>query len=107
MAAHVTITNHRGICVVGDPIGKVFPLVPRSNYISSIVGDFQDCLQSIEDEPVYCSLNMIRVYWYLKEGVISSKLEAGNWGLKTLPQDLRIIVRKVVDIYTDKKDTFL
>ncbi|MGY0691511.1 aminoglycoside adenylyltransferase domain-containing protein [Virgibacillus sp. FSP13] len=104
LAAHVTITNHRGICIEGEPINKIFPSVPRSDYISSIVGDFEDCLQNIENEPIYCSLNLIRVYWYLREGVISSKLEAGNWGLKILPQDLSTTVGNVINIYTGKKD---
>ncbi len=105
LAAHITITNHRGICVDGEPIDKVFPLVPRSDYIASIVGDFQECLENIEEAPVYCSLNLIRVFWYLKEGVISSKQEAGNWGLKTLPQGLRVTIRKVSYTYANKQDT--
>lgn len=105
LAAHITITNHRGICVDGEPIDKVFPLIPKTDYISSILGDFQDCLQNIEDKPIYCSLNLLRVYWYLKEGVISSKQDAAYWGLKNLPQDLRITVRNAVDIYTNKRDT--
>lgn len=104
LAAHITITNHRGICVSGDSIAKVFPMVPRSDYISSIMGDFQDCVRNIEEDPVYSCLNLIRVFWYLKEGIISSKQEAGNWGLKILPQDLRTTVEKVINIYTDKKN---
>lgn len=106
LAAHITVTNHRGICVEGEPIDKVFPSVPRSDYISSIVGDFEDCLRNIEDEPIYCSLNLIRVYWYLKEGTISSKLEAGNWGLKILPKDLKTTARNVINIYTGKKGIY-
>lgn len=104
LAAHITIANQRGICVSGDSIAKVFPTVPRSDYISSIIGDFEDCIENIEDEPVYCCLNLIRVYWYLKEEVISSKQEAGNWGLKILPQDLRTTVEKAINIYTGKKN---
>lgn len=104
LAAHITITNHRGICVEGEPIDKVFPSVPRLDYISSIIGDFEDCLQNIKVEPIYCTLNLIRVYWYLKEGVISSKLEAGNWGCRVLPQDFSKTVRNVVNIYTGEDD---
>jgi predicted nucleotidyltransferase len=103
LVAHITITNNRGICVEGEPIDEIFPSVPRSDYISSIVGDYQDCLENIEEDPIYCSLNLIRVFWYLKEGVISSKQEAGNWGLKTFPQKFRITVGKVVDYYANGK----
>jgi hypothetical protein len=103
LAAHITITNNRGICVEGETIDEIFPSVPRSDYISSIVGDYQDCLENIEEDPIYCSLNLIRVFWYLKVGVISSKKEAGNWGLKTFPQEFRITVGKVVDYYANGK----
>jgi predicted nucleotidyltransferase len=104
LAAHITILNNRGICVAGKPIAEVFPLVLRSDYISSIVGDFKDCLDSIEEDPIYCTLNMIRVFRYLKEGIISSKEEAGRWGLSTLPKELSNTVNKVIGCYTSKKD---
>ncbi len=87
-------------------IGEVFPLVPRSDYISSIVGDFKDCLDNIEEDPIYCTLNLVRVFWYLKEGVISSKQEAGNWGILTLPKEMSITVKKVVDCYANQKDAY-
>lgn len=103
LAAHITIINYRGICVEGVPIDEISPSVPRSDYISSIMGDFQDCIENIEAHPIYCSLNLIRVYWYLKYGVIPSKQEAGNWGLKTFPQELRITISKVVDCYLNEK----
>ncbi|WP_257215911.1 DUF4111 domain-containing protein [Fredinandcohnia onubensis] len=43
----------------------------------------------------------MRVFWYLKERVISSKQEAGNWGLKTFPRELSITISKVVDSYAN------
>ena len=101
LAAHLTITYQRGICVEGKAIKEVFPLVPRSDYIKSILGDYQECLENIEDDPIYCSLNLMRVFWYLKDGVISSKQEAGKWGLKTFPQELRNTISKLVDSYVN------
>ncbi|WP_100333600.1 aminoglycoside adenylyltransferase domain-containing protein [Bacillus alkalisoli] len=106
LAAHITITNHRGICVDGKPIEEVFPLIPRSDYLSSILSDFQECLKNIEADPIYSTLNLIRVFWYLKEGVISSKQEAGKWGLLTLPKEMSSTVKKVVDSYANDKDTY-
>lgn len=107
LAAHITITitNHRGICLEGEPISEVFPFVPKTDYLSSIIGDYRECLETIEENPIYCSLNLIRVYWYLKEEVISSKIEAGNWGLKNLPKELGSTVRKVIEIYVGEKNT--
>jgi predicted nucleotidyltransferase len=106
LAAHITITRHRGICVAGKPIEEVFPLVPRSDYTSSIIGDYQECLENIEVTPIYCSLNLIRVFWYLKEGVISSKQEAGDWGLLKLPKKMTNMIKKVIACYANEKDDY-
>ncbi len=99
LAAHLTILNHRGIRWEGPPIDDVFPVIPRTHYLSSILADFQDCLKNVEAEPVYCVLNLIRVYWYVKEEVISSKLEAGEYGLTSFPQEYKETIRKVVESY--------
>ncbi|AMX85132.1 MULTISPECIES: aminoglycoside adenylyltransferase domain-containing protein [Geobacillus] len=106
LAAHLTITTNRGVCVEGKPIEEVFPSIPRSHYISSIMGDFQDCLENIEEDPIYCTLNLIRVFWYLKEGIISSKLEAGNWALLTFPREIKNTIKKVVNSYANEHDTY-
>lgn len=106
LAAHITIVNHRGICLEGPPIIEVFPAVPRSHYISSIMGDFQECLENIEEDPIYCTLHLIRVYWYLKEGIISSKQEAGNWGLSSLPKEFNFIIQQVVNSYADENEIY-
>ncbi|MMZ59795.1 hypothetical protein D1872_218490 [compost metagenome] len=36
----------------------------------------------------------------MQEGVISSKKEGGEWGLKTLSQDFHITIRKCLDRYS-------
>ncbi|MFD0051663.1 aminoglycoside adenylyltransferase domain-containing protein [Actinomycetes bacterium NPDC127524] len=106
LAAHITITNKRGVCVYGKSIEEAFPLVPSSDYLSSITGDFTNCIKNIEEDPIYCTLNLIRVYWYLKDRVISSKLEAGNWGVSTFPKELQNTVAKVVVCYSNNRDTY-
>lgn len=70
------------------------------------MGDYQECIENIEEEPVYCALNLIRVYWYLKEGVISSKQEAGNWGLSSFPKELGFTIQKVINSYADGKELY-
>lgn len=64
-------------------------------------------MKNIEKDPIYCSLNLIRVYWYLKEEVISSKIEAGNWGLTNLPKELGSTVRKIIESYVGENTTDL
>ncbi len=106
LAAHITIMNDKGICLEGDPIKLIFPEVPRYDYVSSIMGDYEECLEQIETDPVYCTLNMLRVFCFLKEGIILSKQDAGNWGIEVLPTGLGGTMQKVLDIYTGKCDSY-
>jgi len=105
LSAHITIINNFGICLEGPPIRHVFPNIPRSHYLSSIMGDFIDCVENIEVDPIYSVLNMIRVYWYLKEGMISSKKEAAYWGLSTFPKEYQQTIQKVLNCYKDEHFT--
>jgi predicted nucleotidyltransferase len=106
LAAHIMITIHRGICIEGSPIVDVFPLIPGKDYLSSIKGDYIECLKNIEEDPIYCVLNMIRVFLYVKDGMIVSKLEAGEWGLTALPVEMKGTVQKVMDGYCGEKGSF-
>lgn len=99
LAAHFVILNHRGICLEGRPTEEVFPVVPKADYLASILDDYEDCLQKIFQDPVYSILNIIRVYWYLKEGKISSKQEAGEWGAVNFPGQFASIVGKALRVY--------
>ena len=60
LAAHIMILNHRGVSIAGKPIRQVFPAVPQSDFLTSILGDYEDCLNNMEHEPIYCTLNLIR-----------------------------------------------
>ncbi|OCA81718.1 hypothetical protein A8F94_22600 [Bacillus sp. FJAT-27225] len=106
LAAHLTITIHRGICIEGTPIKEIFPSIPRDYYISSIMGDFKECIDKVLENPVYCTLNLMRVYWYLKDGMISSKQEAGNWALSSLPKEMHQTVKKLLYNYSNEKDYY-
>src|SRR5690242_6921049 len=88
LAAHITVTRARGICLYGKPILDVLPSVPPTFYAESIVGDFDDALAERQHMPVYFTLNACRVLAYLREGYIYSKEEGGMWGLQTLPGEL-------------------
>lgn len=99
LAAHLKVINHRGICLLGKPINEVFPLIPDRHYVSSILGDFRSCLENIEREPVYCTLNMLRVYRYLRDYQISSKLEAGKWAQDHLPEVYKETIQLVINRY--------
>ncbi len=100
LAAHLTILNKRGQVLYGSPIKEVFPFIPVEDYKHAILADYQDCLEDMDDDPVYSILNMLRVYRYLLDGMINSKLEAGEWGLLQLPE-YQSVLRKVIAVQKD------
>lgn len=99
LAAHITVTRARGICLVGRPALEVLPPVPPANYAASIVGDFNDALAERQHMPVYFILNACRVLAYLRTGHIYSKEEGAVWALQTLPPELHGVVEQALDIY--------
>lgn len=103
LAAHLTITRTRGICLYGRPILEAFPEVPPEAYASAILGDFDEAFEKREAKPVYFVLNACRVLAFLREGRIFSKDEGGSWGLQALPQELRGIVRWELEMYRGER----
>ncbi|WP_051353084.1 aminoglycoside adenylyltransferase domain-containing protein [Thalassobacillus devorans] len=107
LAAHLTVTYHKGICLAGKPTHEVLPRVPEKDFVASIQNDYYDCLDNIVHDPVYCTLNLIRFYRYLKAGDIVSKLEGAKWGIRTLPEEFHTIIQSVLAIYQENDDSIV
>ncbi|MCA0174260.1 aminoglycoside adenylyltransferase domain-containing protein [Bacillus sp. RAR_GA_16] len=106
LAAHITIMTECGISLDGQAIDQIFHIVPKEDYLSSILVDFEECVEDIIRHPLYSIHNMLRVYWYVKEEVISSKKEAGDWGITSLPREFRLTVEKAVHWNEDGESTY-
>jgi predicted nucleotidyltransferase len=100
LAAHITLTRQRGICLWGSPIADVFPEVPETDFRSSILADFRWARQRLTEFPVYGVLNMCRVAAYLREAKLLSKQEAGEWGLRVLPDQQAFVVQAALEGYS-------
>ena len=81
LAAHFTITYHRGKTLYGKEISEVFAPVLREAYLDSIWYDIENAAEEIAENPMYLTLNLCRVLAYVTEGLITSKQEGGEWGL--------------------------
>lgn len=99
LAAHLTVTRARGICLLGEPVLEALPAVPLADYATAIVGDFNDANVERQDMPIYFTLNACRVLAYLREGHIYSKDEGGAWALKVLPAELHGVVEQALEAY--------
>ncbi|MBZ0288557.1 MAG: DUF4111 domain-containing protein [Anaerolineae bacterium] len=98
LAAHITVTRARGICLAGKPIAEVFPDVPRADYLDSILADFDYARERMAENPVYAVLNYCRIYGCVIENRMDSKDEAGVWALDKLPQ-FHGLIQAALDIY--------
>ncbi|MCS0791606.1 DUF4111 domain-containing protein [Cytobacillus firmus] len=50
--------------------------------------------------PMYLTLNLCRVLFFIKEGKISSKREGGEWGLNNLPYKYQQLVERCLNEYS-------
>lgn len=104
LAAHITITRARGICIYGKPIENIFSPVPRKDYLKSIYFDIANSRKEILESPIYTILNLCRVLYYIKEDVICSKKEGGQWACANLPKEYINIVEKSLNCYEKGED---
>ncbi len=100
LAAHFTIIKNRGRCLAGAPIDEVVGDVPGEDYMDSISGDIADAALDLPENMMYYTLNLTRVLAYKKEGLILSKKEGGEWGLKNLPEEFHPLIRKALEEYS-------
>lgn len=103
LAAHFTIINHRGKCLYGEEISEVFGNVGREYYFDSIWEDIRSAAEDISDDPTYVILNLCRVLAYKEEGLILSKREGGEWGLKNVPEKHHALIMKALEDYASSK----
>jgi len=82
LAAHFTITYHRGKTLYGREIKSVFEEVSSEAYMDSIWSDIHEAKEDILANPMYMTLNLCRVLAYKTEKLIVSKQEGGEWAMK-------------------------
>jgi len=99
LAAQLAVAYHRGKPLYGRPLNELYLPIERQYYLASILHDIEGASQDILNHTVYMTLNLCRVLFYLKEGVISSKKEGGEWGVRSLPCQYRDLVKQILEEY--------
>ena len=99
LAAHFMIVRKYGIALTGPNPEKVFGEVPREAYLDSIRQDVENAAEDVSDNPVYVILNLCRVIAYVKENLVLSKRQGGEWGLANLPDKYHVLIRDALDTY--------
>jgi predicted nucleotidyltransferase len=107
-AAQITEARARGVALVGGPIKKVLPVVPRGDFLDSILSDLRWALRKLKGNPVmegrvrvgtYLVLNACRVLAFLETGRVLSKAEGGDWALRRVPTKHAAVIRNARRAY--------
>ncbi|WP_339303371.1 aminoglycoside adenylyltransferase domain-containing protein [Paenibacillus sp. FSL R5-0519] len=99
LVAHMAVIYDRGIVLDGTPIKDLFQPENREHMIASITSDASSALEEIVDNPVYYVLSLCRVLLYVRDSVIHSKREAGEWALTELPSKYKGVISQCLAKY--------
>ena len=99
LAAHFTIIRKRGKCLLGLPIEDVFAVVPKADYMDSIWNDIVEAPEEITENTMYLTLNLARVLAFAKDGLVLSKKEGGEWGLKNVTEEYHSLIEDALSEY--------
>lgn len=101
LAAHLTLVKHRGVRLYGKPIDEVIGDVPKEYFIDAVIYDIGNAVETIKDDPVNVILNLCRTLYYLKKGMVASKLEGGYWCTGHAAPEYKELVSEAVRVYVD------
>ena len=107
LAAHFTIIKKYGITLFGTEISALFADVPREDYLDSIRFDVENAKEEVLENPVYILLNLCRIIAFVKEDLILSKKEGGQWGLIKLPSKYHPLISSALENYTSEEETVI
>lgn len=99
LAAHFKIIKNYGIVLYGAKINDIFSDVPRNDYIDSIWNDIEGAREDILEDPVYMILNLCRVEAFLKNDLVLSKKQGGEWAIDNLSSKYHTLISNAVQSY--------
>lgn len=103
LASHLTVVISSGRCLYGEEIGKLFTPIPKKDYLLSLQGEYNDCLISIREKPIYGILSLLRIEYYLVFGKIISKQQAALWGVDGNHSHSKKLLKKIKDAYENEE----
>jgi hypothetical protein len=106
LAAHVTLTRHVGIALLGPPPSDVFPEVPWHDYEDSLRRDLTWSRDNATE--LYGVLSPARIWATLSTREIHSKASGAVWALERAPGEFRPLLERALELYRtgDRQHTF-
>ncbi len=99
LPAHFKMIYHRGKKLYGKEIEDVFADVSDKYYLKSVLYDLKDYQNECISKPGYVVLNVCRTLAYLRQGLLLSKLEGGEWALDNLDKSYDKLVSDSLQEY--------
>ncbi|WP_215142100.1 aminoglycoside adenylyltransferase domain-containing protein [Exiguobacterium qingdaonense] len=108
LAAHVHVIVERGMIWRGRPIREMLHGYTAAHFADAIRMDALECLENIEENPMYSILNLTRVFAYERDRTILSKQEVRAWVLNEghFPGNIVDVVDKATQGYEGEDVTF-
>lgn len=108
LAAHMLMILERGITWRGQPLHQLLCGFDSAHFSDAIRADAFDCLDTMDENPIYCVLNLLRGLAYEQERVLLSKQEALGWVIENghFPGNVVAVVRKATQGYEGEDVTF-
>jgi streptomycin 3"-adenylyltransferase len=108
LAAHMLMILKRGITWRGQPLHQLLCGFDSAHFSDAIRADAFDCLDTMDENPIYCVLNLLRGLAYEQERVLLSKQEALGWMIENghFPGNVIAVVRKATQGYEGEDVTF-
>lgn len=79
LTMHMVVARSRGIDLLGTfPVSKL-PMVPRTDFLTAVLSDFEWAYKQQEDLGSYVLSNACRTLAFLRDGVVLSKSEGRLW----------------------------
>lgn len=104
LAAHFMIIRNYGIVLYGTGIDEIFGDVSKEDYVDSIWSDIEGAEEDILENPVYVILNLCRVAAFLKDGLVVSKKQGGEWGIKNLAVRYQDLLTDALECYASGEE---
>lgn len=104
LAAHFVITKNRGIVLYGKEIADVFGEIPPEAYLDSIQRDIRDSQDEVFNNPIYYILNLCRVLAYVKDQLVLSKKEGGEWGIQKTDIRYKELIKEALECYSSDRE---
>ncbi len=73
--------------------------MPRNDYLDSIWNDIEGAEEDILEDPVYIILNLCRVAAFLKNDLVLSKKQGGEWAIENLPSKYHPLISGALQSY--------